>query len=63
MPRPSAPSMPTEKQFIDAFRVAKELCPGVLLKRIGPDGIELEYPTDQRMKTDWEGKPFSGENS
>lgn len=60
MPSPRAPSMPTPKQVQDAFAVARELCPGVRIKGIGPEGVLFEYPEGESSKGDWDGKPFSG---
>lgn len=52
--------MPTPKQVQDAFAVARELCPGVRIKGIGPEGVLFEYPEGKSSKGDWDGKPFSG---
>ncbi|UWR22626.1 hypothetical protein [Sulfitobacter sp. S190] len=60
MGKPLAPSMPTPKQIEQAFSAAKELCPGVRIKAIGPDGVSFEYPEENSAAGEWEGKPFSG---
>jgi len=59
--RPSAPSMPTDRQIKEAFNVARELCPGARIKGIGPDGVIFDYPDSDSANHDWEGKPFSGD--
>ena len=61
MSRPLRPSMPSEAQIEAAFKQAKELM-GVtpVIKRIGPDGVEFDYPSD-KMHPKWNGKPFAAE--
>lgn len=59
-PRPS-PSMPTQKQIADAFEMAKQLCPGVRIKGVGPDGVIFEYPDPQNETSEWSNQPFSGD--
>tara|TARA_R110000868_G_scaffold282434_1_gene542681 strand:- start:178 stop:342 length:165 start_codon:yes stop_codon:yes gene_type:complete len=52
--------MPTKRQIEEAFQVARELCPGVRIRGVGPDGVTFEYPEDSSVKSEWDGKPFSG---
>lgn len=61
MSRPLRPSMPSEAQVEAAFKQAVELM-GVtpVIKRIGPDGVEFDYPSDT-VHGDWKGKPFAAE--
>ena len=60
MPSPRAPSMPTPKQVREAYEAARELCPGVRIKGIGPSGVIFDYPEGKGAVDEWEGKPFSG---
>lgn len=56
MSRPSAPSMPTEKQVRDAHEIANKLCPGARIKGLGPEGVVFEYPS---VPSDpWNDRPF-----
>lgn len=61
MPKTPSPSMPTEKQIKDAFAVTRELCPGVRIKGVGPEGVIFEYPEHGAIGTEWDNKPFSGD--
>lgn len=61
MPRPRSPSMPTKGQIEEAFRVARELCPGVRIKGVGPEGVIFDYPDRDSAGSEWDGKPFSGD--
>jgi len=63
MPRPGSPSMPTKRQIEEAYQVACELCPGVRIKGVGPEGITFDYPDSGVAGGHWEGKPFSGDVS
>lgn len=53
--------MPTKCQIEEAYRVAHELCPGVRIKGVGPNGVIFEYPEKGAASAEWEGKPFSSE--
>ena len=63
MSRPSAPSMPTERQIREAYEVVTALHPGARIVRVGPEGVVFDYPSREgRGAADaaaWEGKPFS----
>lgn len=61
MPSPRAPSMPTKRQIEEAYRVARELCPGARIKSVGPDGVAFEYLREGSPDGAWDGKPFSGD--
>lgn len=61
MPSPRAPSMPTKRQIEEAYKAARELCPGARIKGVGPEGVIFEYPEKGASIDEWEGKPFSGE--
>lgn len=58
MSRPSAPSMPTETQVRDLFKVAEDLCPGVRIASVGPNGIVFDYPGAQADRGH-SAKPFA----
>lgn len=53
--------MPTKRQIEEAFRVARELCPGARIKGVGPEGVIFDYPEGDGASHEWEGKPFSGD--
>lgn len=59
MARPSAPSMPTERQINDALKAVATLHPGARIVRVGPEGITFEHPESGRQADPWDGKPFS----
>jgi hypothetical protein len=61
MPSPRSPSMPTERQIKEAYRVARELCPGARIKGVGPEGVIFDYPDRDETSQKWEGQPFSGD--
>lgn len=61
MPSPRSPSMPTKRQIEEAFKAAKELCPGARIKGVGPEGVTFDYPDRDGASHEWEGKPFSGD--
>lgn len=61
MPSPRSPSMPTKRQIAEAFKAARELCPGVRIKGVGPEGVTFDYPDRGDGGSEWEGKPFNGE--
>lgn len=61
MPSPRSPSMPTKRQIEEAYRVARDLCPGVRIKGVGPEGVTFDYPDRDGASNEWEGKPFSGD--
>ncbi|MEM7089509.1 MAG: hypothetical protein AAF496_08025 [Pseudomonadota bacterium] len=52
--------MPTERQIKEAYKVARELCPGVRIKSVGPEGVIFDYPTGTAADQEWSDKPFSG---
>jgi len=53
--------MPTKRQIEEAYKAALELCPGVRIKGVGPEGITFDYPDRDGASHEWEGKPFSGD--
>ena len=60
MSRPSAPSMPTERQIMDVYATVTKLYPGARIVSVGPDGVRFEYPAqgaDSKAQA-WEGRPF-----
>ncbi|CAM3154828.1 hypothetical protein PANO111632_05610 [Paracoccus nototheniae] len=59
MSRPSAPSMPTERQIQDAFKAVTLVNPGARIARVGPEGITFEHPDERRQSGGWDRKPFS----
>ena len=61
MPSPRSPSMPTKRQIEEAYAVARDLCPGVRLKTVGPEGVTFDYPDQAKAPTEWDDKPFSGD--
>lgn len=61
MPSPRSPSMPTERQIKEAYKVARELCPGARIKGVGPEGVVFDYPERDEASREWEGQPFSGD--
>ena len=61
MSRPAAPSMPTRNQIQEAYKVARELCPGARISAVGPDGIAFDYPDGGHANQEWMDKPFSGD--
>ena len=52
--------MPTKRQIEEAFEAAKDLCPGVRIKGVGPDGVAFDYPEKSATPDSWDGKPFCG---
>lgn len=61
MSRPSAPSMPTERQIEEAHKIVANLNPGARIKRVGPEGVEFDYPGVGKAGDEWAGKPFGSE--
>lgn len=61
MPSPRSPSMPTERQIKEAYKVARELCPNARIKGVGPEGVIFDYPERDEAGHEWEGQPFSGD--
>ena len=61
MPRPSAPSMPTENQIKEAFKVVKALSPGARIARVGPEGVVFDYPDTAQPDSQYRGRPFAPE--
>lgn len=59
--RPSAPSMPTERQIQEAHKAVAAICPSARIFRVGPEGVEFEYPDGSTSTSGWEGRPFSAE--
>jgi len=53
--------MPTRLQIEEAYKAARNLCPDVRIKCVGPDGVIFEYPEKGAASDAWEGKPFSGD--
>ena len=48
MAKAAAPSMPTERQVSEAYKLVSRLCPGARVKSIGPEGVQFEYPSAER---------------
>lgn len=44
MSRPRSPSMPTPAQIEAAVAAVRAVHPDARIKRIGPDGVEFDYP-------------------
>lgn len=61
MPRPTAPSMPTENQIKEAFKVVAALSPGARIARVGPEGVVFDYPDAAQLDSQYRGKPFAPE--
>lgn len=60
MSRPSAPSMPTERQIQEAHKAVASLFPGARIVRVGPEGVTFEYPEGHKQAGKWANRPFSG---
>lgn len=63
MPRPSAPSMPTERQVADAHKAVTALHPNARIKSVGPDGVQFDYPDQADAGSEWQGRPFAADQS
>lgn len=63
MSRPSAPSMPTERQIHDAQKAVASINPGARIARVGPEGVTFEYPEGRRQSDTWQNKPFTAEGA
>lgn len=63
MARPSAPSMPTERQIRDAAKAVATASPGARIARVGPEGVSFEYPEGRAGAGAWANKPFSAEGA
>jgi len=63
MARPSAPSMPTERQIQEAHKAVASLYPGARIARVGPEGVTFEYPDTRKQASNWDNKPFSAEGA
>jgi hypothetical protein len=61
MPSPRLPFHAAKRQIADACEIARDLCPVVCIKGMGPDGLTFEYPDKGAASGEWEGKPFSGD--
>ncbi len=61
MGRPSAPSMPTERQVIEAHKTVIALHPKKRIKCIGPDGVHFDYPDNENAASEWDHWSFSGD--
>lgn len=59
MARPSAPSMPTERQIQDALKAVSSAHPGARIVRVGPEGVTFEYPEGRAASDIWAHKPFA----
>lgn len=44
MARASAPSMPTRRQIKAALEAVAQVHPGARIARVGPEGVNFEYP-------------------
>lgn len=62
MGKRAAPSMPTERQVIDANKAVTALHPRARIKSVGPDGVHFEYPDGAIKNSDWDNVPFSGDS-
>jgi len=60
MSRPSAPSMPTERQIRDLSELMSKLKPDAKIHRIGPDGVTFIYDGELSFRS-WADEPFSAE--
>lgn len=64
MSRTASPSMPTERQIAQAFKVVTTLHPNARIARVGPEGVSFEYPDGAKAKSqNWDNRPFSAEVS
>lgn len=63
MARPSAPSMPTERQIQEAFKAVSLVHPGARIARVGPEGVSFEYPEGRKQADTWHNRPFSAEGA
>ena len=63
MPSPRSPSMPTKRQIEEAYLTARNLCPGIRIKGVGPEGVTFEYPEKGTGNDEWYGTPFSSDAS
>lgn len=61
MARPSAPSMPTERQIQDAFKAVTLVHPDARIARVGPEGVTFEYPEGRKQTGNWDHRPFSAD--
>jgi hypothetical protein len=61
MSRPTAPSMPTERQVNEAHRAVTALYPKARIKCLGPDGVHFDYPDQIDTESEWSGRPFSAD--
>ena len=61
MPSPWLPLHAAKRQIVDASEIARDLCPVVRIKGMGPDDVIFEYPDKGAASGEWEGKPFSGD--
>lgn len=59
MSRPTAPSMPTERQIQEAHKIVASLNPGARIVRVGPEGVTFEYPEGQKPGDEWKNRAFS----
>lgn len=63
MSRPSAPSMPTERQIQEAHKAVVSLFPAARIARVGPEGVVFEYPDTGLQDSQYLGKPFAPERT
>lgn len=63
MPRPSAPSMPTERQVDEAHKWVTARYPSARISCIGPEGAKFEYPDQADAGSEWQGRPFAADQS
>jgi len=61
MSKPAAPSMPTEHQVKVMHKAVTELCPAARIKRVGPNGVEFDYPSDSAPPQPSDDTLFLGE--
>lgn len=60
MSRPAAPSFPTPKQISDTNETVARLYPHARIARVGPNGVEFEYPDSAKHDGKaYVGRPFS----
>lgn len=46
MPARPSPTLPTPAKVREHVDLVRELFPGARVKRIGPDGVEFDYPAE-----------------
>lgn len=62
MSKPAAPSMPTERQVKQAYKIVTALDPKARIKSVGPHGVQFDYPDNATPSSEWDNQPFSGDS-